>query len=628
MKKYIWGFPGMGKSYINNEKIVDVDCEQFKYIFPNGVPDNLHRSGEWEGVLRNPEYPENYFKYIESLGADIVLLNCHISLLERLDKERVLLVYPCGELFTEYRKRYKDRGDNESFISYMTAEFEGMIQHIDSLNYKKYKVFSENTYLSDLFERNDFKVKIMTRDEITKHLQRAIDLNVLDLNFDGDIVCDISKATAANFSSQVYNASDLAEDVLNGVYGLDIDQLNKVCAEREAQIEKEKVFTERRGGLSREELEDKIMQGIVNGALGIRYAEIAPYSHGYEVTFGSDGPVGSTWKFKNRWECYCSLFEIPGKIVSMIENDRQDNEVFGEKTKPLDIQELLRAVDEMEGKQITSFTPEKDTNFERHNYPHNIGSVASVMDVHAGKGLDGIVQHHYHGTYSTMTPGKQNELVESLVFLKGFCLDYFYEQNLRKHNGIYSDDCKGIVEYLKKHGTDISTPEKLQEWIKANPEKCGKEENRALSLEKQRELYAQAYCEFIELKSIVDTYTGSLEKLCDKLGGRDFDGDFFDVSFGSLDATISCRDGKFVLNDGHIGIWNASKTAWVEENVSLEYLKDTCEEIGYSIDALEAKALDKSKDEISSLDEQIAKCEAQKEPADPISKALERGEFR
>jgi len=608
MKKYIWGFPGLGKSYINNEKIVDADCEQFKYIFPNGVPDNLHKSGEWEGVLNNPEYPENYFKYVESLDADIVLLNCHISLLERFDKDRVLLVYPCEELITEYLERYKHRGDNRSFVSYMAEESEGMIRYIDSLDYKKYKVFKNNTYLSDLFERNDFKVKVMTRKELTEQLQRAIDLNVLDLNFDGDIVCDVSKATAANFSSQVYNASELAENVLNGGYGLDIDQLNKVCAERETQIEKEKVLIERRGGLAREELEDKIMQGIVNGALGIRYAQIAPYSHGYEVTFGGEGAVGSTWKFKNRWECYCDLFEIPEKIVEKIENDRQNGRVFGDDAQAFNVQEMITAIDEMEGKQITSFTPEKNTDFKRWNYPYNNGSVASVMDVHAGKGLDGIVAHHYHGTYSTITPARQNQLVEALVCLKGFCLDCISSLD------VGSGEHQKIAEYLKKHGTDITTQEKLNEWIKANPEKCGKEENRVMKQQFNagHELYAQAYCEFIELKTIVDKHTGSFEELCDKLGGRDFDGDFFDVSFGSLDATVSCRDGKFVLNDGHIGVWNAAKTAWVEENVSFEYLKNTCAEIGYSIDALEAKALDKSKDGILSLDEQISASAAQK----------------
>lgn len=465
MKKYIWGFPGLGKSYINNESIVDADCEQFKYIFSNGVPDNLHKSGELDGVLRNPEYPENYFKYIESLDADIVLLNCHINLLERLDKERVLLVYPSEALIPEYLERYQDRGDNPFFIYYMTEEASGMIQHIDRLDYKKYKVFKENTYLSDLFERNDFKVKVMTRAELTEQLQRAMDLGVLKAADDiKAIIFNDAFATVSHSDDPIYKLGPetLAHLVLEGEYTLNIERLLMVCMQREAQIEKEKVFADRRGGLTREELEDKIMQGIVNGALSVYHGQIAPYSYGYAVSIGD-----------NTWHCYCDFFEIPGKIASSIEN--------GDRGNAFDVNQMLAVVAGMDEKQITKFVPEKETDFVRwgsRGYGSR-GSIATVRDVHAGKGFDGIVQHHYHGDYSSITTVSQNNLVETLVYMKGFCLDCLSGLD------IGPDGRQKVVEYLKKHGTDVSTQEKLSEWIKANPEKCGKEENRKLSLDEQ-----------------------------------------------------------------------------------------------------------------------------------------------
>ena len=40
-----------------------------------------------------------------------------------------------------------------------------------------------------------------------------------------------------------------------------------------------------------------------------------------------------------------------------------------------------------------------------------------------------------------------------------------------------------VIDYLKQHSTDISTPEKLQAWIKQNPEKCGNPANRRMSLD-------------------------------------------------------------------------------------------------------------------------------------------------
>ena len=504
MRRYLWCFPGLGKSFlcVPGLTVIDADCELFK--FRNIAPGELHGSFEGKILERDETYPENYLGYIRSVEADVVLLNCHIGLLEKLDQAELLLVYPDLALIPEYLQRYRDRGDHVSFVSYMEEEAEGMLQFIEASEFDKYRVVESETYLSDLFERNDFKVKVMTRAELAEHIQRAKDLDILgfdnekralvcDSMFIGDnsiynsssslsaealasdvldgkyaldidqleracvareaelkkqreklishfqraidlnvlatdkahnaIICDLSFVANGISSAEVHDAYDLADAVMNGKYDFDIDNLLDVCKQRELQLE-ELRFAELRGGLSRDELADKLMQGIVNGALGIRYAEIAPYSHGYEVTFGGEGPVGSTYKFKNRWECYCDFFEIPAKIVSAIENGYQSSVVFGKKFEPLNIHEMLKAIDDMEGNQISSFTPAKETDLRRSNYPHSLGSVASVMDVHAGKGLDGIVQHHYHGTYSTMTPVKQNELVETLVFMKGFCLDW------------------------------------------------------------------------------------------------------------------------------------------------------------------------------------------------------------
>ena len=248
-------------------------------------------------------------------------------------------------------------------------------------------------------------------------------------------------------------------------------QLDKVLP----AVEKERVLVKNRGGLSRKELEDKIMQGIVNGALGIEYGQIAPYSHGYEVTFGIEGPPGSTHRFLNRWECYVDLFEVPKKIVDRIEEGMQDNVVFGAKCQPLDIHFMLQKIEEAENNKLIAFTLAKDTDFQiaisPNHYPYR-SSVASVMDVHRGKGLDGIVQHKFHGTYSTMTPVRQNSLVETLVCMKGFCLDAIHNLDISR------DEKSKVIDYLKKHGTDISTPEKLQEWIANNPDKCAYEANR------------------------------------------------------------------------------------------------------------------------------------------------------
>lgn len=477
MKRYIWGFPGIGKSSLNipGVKIVDADCKKFE--FKDVADDELHRKSDNLRYYELDEsYPQNYLDYIQSVDADVVLINCHLSLLEQLDKENVLIVYPNRSMVAkyEYLSRYSARGDNDSFIEYMSQEWENIIRYIEESNFDKYKILGVDKTLSNLFERNDFKMKLMVWSELAELLQRAKDLNVLGLEEDGrTLVCD--KKFLGDSSLSGVAAGTLADDVFKGKYSLDIDQLIVICDEREKQIQQEKVFLERRGGLSREELADKIMQGIVNGALGIRYAEIAPYSHGYEVTYGP-GEHGSTRDCKNRWECYCDFFEIPAKIVEKIENNKQDTPWRG-RCEELDIEELIGSVDNLEKNKLKSFIPEKDSGFERRS--RYTGHVASVMDVHKGLALDGIVQGHFAGDYSSMTPSTQNRTVKMLVYMKGFCLDCLCNldaSNVDKHK---------IIEYLGKHGNDISTPEKLQEWIKANPMKCGIEYNRRTSLTSQ-----------------------------------------------------------------------------------------------------------------------------------------------
>lgn len=458
---YIWAFPGIGKSSIHSSlNIVDADSERFKYIFPDGAPTDLHQADGWCGVLRNDVYPQNYLNFIKSVDADVVLLNCHISLLEHLDREKLLLIYPSLSLKQEYLARYAQRGDNESYIQHMRDSYSDMIHTLQASPFRKYEVTTPHTFLQNLLDGGCVMNQFITKKELTQLLGESIQLGVYTPPGD----------------HEHKTPEELAQSVFEGEIILDISRLKEILTAEKQAIAVLKEQEQRRGGLTRDELSAKIMQGIVNGALGIEYSEIAPYSHGYEVTFGGEDCPGSTRRFINRWECYNgNLFDVPQKIVSAIEAGRQNNRVFGSTCGPLDIHEMLRAIDDMEANKILSFTPEQETDFERasspNRYPYR-SSVASVMDVHAGKGLDGIVQHHYHGTYSTMTPVKQNTLVELLVCMKGFCLDCIdtLDASLQER--------QAVVDYLKAQGIDVSTPEKLADWIKANPEKCALPKNR------------------------------------------------------------------------------------------------------------------------------------------------------
>ncbi len=437
-KYYVWGFPGIGKSSANSElRIVDADCERFKYVISEDVV--LHSQKAMGQMRRDPAYPDNYWNYVRCVDADIVLLNCHISLLRTLDRDRLLLVYPAPELKREYLRRYAQRGDNESYIHYMELAFDEIVATIKRSPYRKYEVTDPHIFLHDLLNRGTIMEQFITKKELTGLLDECIKMGVYT-----------REGPAAGKAPE-----ELAQMIFDGDLSLDIGGLRNDLADKKARLEQEGVLDERRGGLSHEELSRKIMEGIVNGALYIRHCEVAPYSHGFEVTVRA-GRQGSG----TRWTCFCPLPQVAEQIASQIERG----------TPMVDTPSLLAVIASEEQDKITSFVLESDSGLQRRS--QYMGHVAITQDVHLGIALDGIILGHFQGDYSSVTTGTQNDTVRTLVALKGFCLDCIHKLPSRPL-------IQFVIDYLKDHGTDISTPEKLNTWIRENPDKCALPENRA-----------------------------------------------------------------------------------------------------------------------------------------------------
>lgn len=437
---YIWCFPGTGKSTVPQSVPDVLDADSRLYQFIGATPQMLHAAAVQARTVPNPEYPDNYFNYIENAGSTYVLLNCHVSLLPRIPSENLLLIYPDISLKGAYLQRYWDRGDNVSFITYMNENFADMIHAIEAYPCRKLRITDEHTYLTDILKGDFLMNEFMTKRDLCALLNEGVRYDLLGPEVAGDYD----------------RVEDIAQAIFEGKVELDFGDLRKKVEACEKVAESERVATARRGGLTREELADKLMQGIVNGALDIRHGQIAPYSYGYEVK--CEGVC--------RWECYCKLEEVPAKLVDFIE-----------KGIPLVIDDMgsfLSGIDKAEEMRIISFTPESESTLRRSRMPYERGSVATVKDVHKGNGLDGIVQHHYHGDYGTITTSAQNDLVETLVYMNGFCLDHLPNNFRGEHRDF-------IIGYLQRHGTDITTPEKLSAWIKNNPDKCALPANRARS---------------------------------------------------------------------------------------------------------------------------------------------------
>lgn len=88
-----------------------------------------------------------------------------------------------------------------------------------------------------------------------------------------------------------------------------------------------------------------------------------------------------------------------------------------------------------------------------------------------------------------------------------------------------------------------------------------------------KEMYKKALESWYKLKAIVDNFNGTLEELCDKIYGHNFEDGLFDVNYEWICATIVQRENKLELIH-NIEIWDDNtyeflgtfEIDWLEKN--------------------------------------------------------------
>jgi hypothetical protein len=112
-------FPGVGKTtYFNNteKNVLDSDSSKFD----------------------KREFPANYIEHIKrnttNNSVDKILVSSHKDVRDALHKEGIpfVLVYPEMGLKEEYIQRYKDRGNNDSFVKLLEQNWENWIEEMDN----------------------------------------------------------------------------------------------------------------------------------------------------------------------------------------------------------------------------------------------------------------------------------------------------------------------------------------------------------------------------------------------------------------------------------------------------------------------------------------------------------------
>lgn len=143
----ICGFPGVGKSYIFNNlnvKCLDSDSSEYSWISPG---------------VRNPIFPNNYIKHIQENmhSYDCIFVSTHKDVINMLllNQIPITIVFPNRDLKDEYIKRYSERGNNESFIKLLDAQWNNFIDdillHQNDENCNLIQL-EEGQYLSDVLD--------------------------------------------------------------------------------------------------------------------------------------------------------------------------------------------------------------------------------------------------------------------------------------------------------------------------------------------------------------------------------------------------------------------------------------------------------------------------------------------
>ena len=150
----ISAFPGCGKSYYYNKskfyycdswnrKVLDSDSSNFSWL-KDSEGNNTKQ--------RNPEFPQNYIDHIkENIGkADIIFVSSHKVVREALESNGIqyTLVYPEIGAKEEWLKRFKNRGDNEGFIKFISDNWDNFIKEMKQENFPNHKELEEWQYLS------------------------------------------------------------------------------------------------------------------------------------------------------------------------------------------------------------------------------------------------------------------------------------------------------------------------------------------------------------------------------------------------------------------------------------------------------------------------------------------------
>lgn len=136
-------FPGCGKSYIYNKynntpyygqdynnktwKMLDSDSSEYSWI----KDENGNNTKE-----KNPNFPQNYIDHIKAnIGkVDVIFVSSHKEVRQALKENNIkfFLIFPLKEMKKDFIERYKNRGNTEDFINFISKNWDGFIDEMEN----------------------------------------------------------------------------------------------------------------------------------------------------------------------------------------------------------------------------------------------------------------------------------------------------------------------------------------------------------------------------------------------------------------------------------------------------------------------------------------------------------------
>lgn len=145
-------FPGTGKTFASSKSttIIDAESSNFQWLDATG---GTNESTKGTLKIKNPDWPQNYIEYIiEKSKTNTVLIASQPAVLNALDNANVAYttVAPLSSDKQIYLQRYKKRGNNESFISLMSDNFDNFIKDLHSHTKAHHITLKTTEYLVDI----------------------------------------------------------------------------------------------------------------------------------------------------------------------------------------------------------------------------------------------------------------------------------------------------------------------------------------------------------------------------------------------------------------------------------------------------------------------------------------------